>query len=356
MITRSIKINRRPEEVFAYLGPARTPRRVAAGDHQRPGPDGGPGGRRDASLREAQDGRARAGLVPKSPSTIRRGGHRFGVRGAPCAPFGTVTVEPIGDGLSKPGDHRVQACGPRPREADRAPGQQAGGRADRQQSAGAQGEAGERGRERAPSGLELGLDPDGFAAQRPQRVALRICCALSSGKSSPSSCRPTNAGGRRNRAGGWHHCPTWDWRHIPDLYSAKAGYPGMNLQIAATLEGRLAAVGLIPVHGARHDAHAFAASGLAAQLATISTARPGLRRSRGHRDRPHQTSSRWRAGHQPSRVQHRVQQNPRRRRTRHRPPQDMAHAQRGRRPIPSTNRKVPKHAQSRHRTLLLCGL
>jgi hypothetical protein len=67
-------------------------------------------------------------------------------------------------------------------------------------------------------------------------------------------------------------CPTWDWRHIPDLYSAKAGYPGMNLQIAATLEGRLAAVGLIPVHGARHDAHAFAASGLAAQLATISTA------------------------------------------------------------------------------------
>jgi len=67
-------------------------------------------------------------------------------------------------------------------------------------------------------------------------------------------------------------CPTWDWRHIPDLYSTKAGYPGMNLQIAATLDGQLAAVGLIPVHGARHDAHAFAASGLAAQLANISAA------------------------------------------------------------------------------------
>ncbi|MCA1821115.1 MAG: transposase family protein, partial [Pseudonocardia sp.] len=67
-------------------------------------------------------------------------------------------------------------------------------------------------------------------------------------------------------------CPTWDWRHIPDLYSAKAGYPGMNIQIAATLGGRLAAVGLIPVHGARHDSHAFAASGLAALLADISTA------------------------------------------------------------------------------------
>ncbi len=67
-------------------------------------------------------------------------------------------------------------------------------------------------------------------------------------------------------------CPTWDWRGMPDLYSAKAGYPGMNIQIAATLSGRLAAVGLIPVHGARHDAHAFAASGLATLLADISAA------------------------------------------------------------------------------------
>jgi len=67
-------------------------------------------------------------------------------------------------------------------------------------------------------------------------------------------------------------CPTWDWQDIPDLYSAKAGYPGMNIQIAATVGGCLAAVGLIPVHGARHDAHAFAASGLAAMLADISTA------------------------------------------------------------------------------------
>jgi hypothetical protein len=65
-------------------------------------------------------------------------------------------------------------------------------------------------------------------------------------------------------------CPTWDWKHIPDLYSAKAGYPGMNLQIAATLSGRLVAVGTIPVHGARHDAHAFAASGLAALLDGLS--------------------------------------------------------------------------------------
>jgi hypothetical protein len=31
-------------------------------------------------------------------------------------------------------------------------------------------------------------------------------------------------------------CPTWDWAHVPDLFSAKTGYPGMNLQIAATLD------------------------------------------------------------------------------------------------------------------------
>lgn len=62
-------------------------------------------------------------------------------------------------------------------------------------------------------------------------------------------------------------CPTWDWKAIPDLYSGKAGYPGINIQIAATLDGDLAAVGPVPVPGARHDAHAFAASGLKELLA-----------------------------------------------------------------------------------------
>src|SRR3954447_961565 len=66
-------------------------------------------------------------------------------------------------------------------------------------------------------------------------------------------------------------CPTWDWRHIPDLFSAKAGYPGMNLQIAATLDGQLAAVGPVRVPGPRHDAYAFAASGLAEVLTDYAT-------------------------------------------------------------------------------------
>lgn len=66
-------------------------------------------------------------------------------------------------------------------------------------------------------------------------------------------------------------CPTWDWQAVPDLYSAKAGYPGMNIQIAATLDGHLAAVAATPIPGARHDAHAYAASGLALTLADIHT-------------------------------------------------------------------------------------
>ncbi len=66
--------------------------------------------------------------------------------------------------------------------------------------------------------------------------------------------------------------PTWDWAAIPDLFSGKAGYPGMNLQIAATLGGRVAAIGPDPVRGARHDAHAFGASGLKALLAGLPAA------------------------------------------------------------------------------------
>jgi hypothetical protein len=66
-------------------------------------------------------------------------------------------------------------------------------------------------------------------------------------------------------------CPTWDWRAVDDLFSAKAGYAGMNLQIAASVDGTLVAVGATPVHGARHDAYAYTASGLAQALAGIDS-------------------------------------------------------------------------------------
>jgi transposase len=64
-------------------------------------------------------------------------------------------------------------------------------------------------------------------------------------------------------------CPTWDWSAIPDLFSGKAGYPGMNVQIATDLDGQIVAISTTPVHGARHDAHA--ASGLADALADLHT-------------------------------------------------------------------------------------
>jgi hypothetical protein len=66
--------------------------------------------------------------------------------------------------------------------------------------------------------------------------------------------------------------PTWDWKAIPDLYSGKAGYAGMNIQLAAALDGRIAAIGPAPVHGARHDAHAYQASGLKDLLTSVDTA------------------------------------------------------------------------------------
>jgi len=58
---------------------------------------------------------------------------------------------------------------------------------------------------------------------------------------------------------------TWDWGSRDDLYSGKHRDTGFNLQIATTLSGRLLAVGT-PVPGARHDAHAWQASGLADTL------------------------------------------------------------------------------------------
>jgi len=58
---------------------------------------------------------------------------------------------------------------------------------------------------------------------------------------------------------------TWDWRCRDDLYSGKHRDTGFNLQIAATMDGRLLAVAT-PVPGARHDAHAWPASGLATIL------------------------------------------------------------------------------------------
>jgi hypothetical protein len=48
---------------------------------------------------------------------------------------------------------------------------------------------------------------------------------------------------------------------VPELYSANVGYLGMNLQIAATLDGALIVVGPRSVRGARPGAHGSLRSG-----------------------------------------------------------------------------------------------
>lgn len=60
--------------------------------------------------------------------------------------------------------------------------------------------------------------------------------------------------------------PTWDWKDTVGMYSDKHGEAGFNIQLAASLDGNIAAVGN-PVPGARHDAHALYASGLAEKIA-----------------------------------------------------------------------------------------
>ena len=55
--------------------------------------------------------------------------------------------------------------------------------------------------------------------------------------------------------------PTWDWKAIPPVLR-QGRVRGMNIQVAAGLDGRVAAIGPVPVHGARHDAHAYQAAGL----------------------------------------------------------------------------------------------
>lgn len=63
--------------------------------------------------------------------------------------------------------------------------------------------------------------------------------------------------------------PTWDWKNARGMFSAKHDHAGFNIQVASTIRGTVAAVG-DPV-GARHDTHAFHASGLAYLLTSHDT-------------------------------------------------------------------------------------
>jgi hypothetical protein len=60
--------------------------------------------------------------------------------------------------------------------------------------------------------------------------------------------------------------PVWERETTDGLFSDKKGYSGINVQVVATLSGRLADVG-DPCPGARHDSRAFREPGLAQRWA-----------------------------------------------------------------------------------------
>ena len=153
-------------------------------------------------------------------------------------------------------------------------------------------------------------------------------------------------------------CPVWDWQRDPDLYSGKAKYTGMNVQIACNLKGDVAAIGPVPVHGARHDAYAFEASGLkeileqaiasgdtGADLGYIGVDGIGIvpfKRLSGAELLDWQREFNTIFSEIRAAVEHAVAK------VKH-----MADAQQGRRPLPLPDRQVREHARSSHRTVLL---
>ena len=59
--------------------------------------------------------------------------------------------------------------------------------------------------------------------------------------------------------------PCWSWASSPELYSGKHKTTGMNVQVACTLDGRLAWIS-DPVSGSRHDTHCLSESGVICTL------------------------------------------------------------------------------------------
>lgn len=127
----------------------------------------------------------------------------------------------------------------------------------------------------------------------------------------------------------------------------------MNLQVAATLSGRVAAIGPVPVPGARHDAHAYAASGLKDLLAGRPAAADlGYLGVDGITIVPFRTPPGGRL-HDTQAAFKGPQRHPGSRRTRRRQRQALADALRRRRPLPRPDQQIPRAAHSGHRAVLL---
>lgn len=59
--------------------------------------------------------------------------------------------------------------------------------------------------------------------------------------------------------------PCWSWAGHPELYSGKHHTTGYNVQVAATLTGKLAWIS-DPLDGSRHDVHCLDASGVLTKM------------------------------------------------------------------------------------------
>jgi hypothetical protein len=59
--------------------------------------------------------------------------------------------------------------------------------------------------------------------------------------------------------------PCWSWAANPELYSGKHKTTGMNVQVACTIDGRLAWIS-DPIPGSRHDNHCLGESGVLLSL------------------------------------------------------------------------------------------
>jgi hypothetical protein len=142
--------------------------------------------------------------------------------------------------------------------------------------------------------------------------------------------------------------PTADWRDRRDLFSGKHHDTGFTPQIGATRGGNLVAVGAA-VLGARHDAYAGQASGLAQQVAGLDP----------RADLGHVGAGQILTGHKKppggALTDNHKQVNtdlghPRRRRTRTHPPQEPENPLR---PLPKTTRQTTQHHPDRRRPGIL---
>src|SRR5690606_33375735 len=63
--------------------------------------------------------------------------------------------------------------------------------------------------------------------------------------------------------------PSWDWKHVPELFSTKVVYSGMIVQFVSNLCGRSTTLESTADRGSRHYAHALAVTVLKQLLPDI---------------------------------------------------------------------------------------